>query len=94
MAASGRAGKPLHPTNLHVNRELYPLDTVQSRTPAPSGSSTGSTARSASDKEWEKKVSAMILLNLSKLFGTELRTLQDLSRYRRALAKKEVPLPA
>ena len=94
MAASGRAGKPLHPTNLHVNRELYPLDTVQSRLPDPEWLEHWLDSQICFDKEWEKKVSAMILLNLSKLFGTELRTLQDLSRYRRALAKKEVLLPA
>ena len=94
MAASGRAGKPLHPTNLHVNRELYPRDTVQSRLPDPEWLEYWLDSQIRFDKEWEKKVSDMILLNLSKLFGTELRTLQDLSRYRRALAKKEVPLPA
>ncbi|MET0441248.1 MAG: ferritin-like domain-containing protein, partial [Casimicrobiaceae bacterium] len=31
MASARRAGKPLHPTNLHVNRDLFPRDTVQSR---------------------------------------------------------------
>ena len=46
------------------------------------------------DRGWEKKVSDMILLNLSKLFGIELRSLQDLSRYRRSLARKAAPLPA
>lgn len=35
MAASARAGKPLHPTNLHVNQSLFPNDTVQSRLPDP-----------------------------------------------------------
>ena len=30
MASSGRSGKPLHPTNLHVNKGLFPNDTVQS----------------------------------------------------------------
>ena len=35
MTSPGRAGKPLHPTNLHVNRELFPNDTVQSRMPEP-----------------------------------------------------------
>ncbi len=94
MAASGRAGKPLHPTNLHVNRELYPRDTVQSRLPDPEWLEYWLDNQIRFDKEWEKKVSAMILLNLSKLFGVELRSLQDLSRYRRALARKAAPLPA
>jgi len=94
MAASGRAGKPLHPTNLHVNRELYPRDTVQSRLPDPEWLEYWLGSQIRFGKEWEKKVSDMILLNLSKLFGVELRSLQDLSRYRRSLAKKAAPLPA
>jgi len=94
MAASGRAGKPLHPTNLHVNRELYPRDTVQSRLPDPEWLEHWLDSQIRFDRSWEKKVSDMILLNLSKLFGTELRSLQDLSRYRRALARKAAPLPA
>jgi len=86
MAASGRAGKPLHPTNLHVNRELYPKDTVQSRLPDPEWLEQWLDSQIRFDRAWEKKVSDMILLNLSKLFGVELRSLQDLSRYRRGLA--------
>ena len=35
MASSGKSGKPLHPTNLHVNKTLFPNDTVQSRLPDP-----------------------------------------------------------
>lgn len=94
MAASGRAGKPLHPTNLHVNRELYPRDTVQSRLPDPEWLEHWLDSQIRFDRDWEKKVSDMILLNLSKLFGLELRSLQDLSRYRRTLARKAAPLPA
>lgn len=94
MAASGRAGKPLHPTNLHVNRELYPRDTVQSRLPDPEWLEYWLDSQIRFDRGWEKKVADMILLNLSKLFGVELGSLQDLSRYRRALARKAAPLPA
>lgn len=36
MASSDRSRKPLHPTNLHVNKNLFPNDTVQSRLPDPS----------------------------------------------------------
>src|SRR5512147_972081 len=35
MASGGRAGKPMHPTNLHVSKAHFPLDTVQSRLPDP-----------------------------------------------------------
>ena len=94
MAASGRAGKPLHPTNLHVNRELYPKDTVQSRLPDPEWLEQWLDSQIRFDRAWEKKVADMILLNLSKLFGVELRSLQDLSRYRRGLARRAVAPPA
>ncbi|MEB0162550.1 ferritin-like domain-containing protein, partial [Glaciimonas sp. CA11.2] len=35
MASARRTEKPLHPTNLHVNKTLFPNDTVQSRLPDP-----------------------------------------------------------
>ena len=85
MAAAARAGKPLHPTNLHVNQSLFPRDTVQSRLPDPEWLERWLDAQIRFDREWEKKVSDMILLNLSKLFDAPIRTLQDLSRYRRRL---------
>jgi hypothetical protein len=85
MAAAARAGKPLHPTNLHVNQSLFPRDTVQSRLPDPEWLERWLDAQIRFDREWEKKVSDMILLNLSKLFDAPIRTLQDLSRYRRQL---------
>jgi len=31
MASQHRSSKPLHPTNLHVNKSLFPNDTVQAR---------------------------------------------------------------
>ena len=85
MAAAARAGKPLHPTSLHVNEALFPHDTVQSRLPDPEWLERWLDAQIRFDHEWEKKVSDMILLNLSKLFDAPIRTLQDLSRYRRRL---------
>jgi hypothetical protein len=86
MAAAARSGKPLHPTSLHVNASLFPRDTVQSRLPDPAWLERWLDTQIRFDREWEKKVSDMILLNLSKLFDAPIRTLQDLSRYRRALA--------
>jgi hypothetical protein len=86
MAAAARSGKPLHPTNLHVNESLFPNDTVQSKLPDPAWLERWLDAQIRFDREWEKKVSAMILLNLSKLFDAPIRTLQDLSRFRRRLA--------
>jgi hypothetical protein len=86
MAAAARAGKPLHPTNLHVNQSLFPRDTVQSRLPDPEWLERWLDAQIRFDREWERKVSDMILLNLSKLFDAPIRTLQDLARFRRTLS--------
>jgi hypothetical protein len=86
MAAAARAGKPLHPTNLHVNQALFPQDTVQSKLPDPDWLERWLDQQIRFDREWEKKVADMILLNLSKLFDAPIRTLQDLARFRRSLA--------
>jgi hypothetical protein len=86
MAAAARAGKPLHPTNLHVNEALFPNDTVQSRLPDPEWLERWLDRQIRFDRVWAKHVSDMILVNLSELFDAPIRTLQDLSRLRRRLA--------
>ena len=35
MASASRTAQAMHPTNLHVNKALFPNDTVQSRLPEP-----------------------------------------------------------
>jgi hypothetical protein len=87
MASSARTGKPLHPTNLHVNRELYPRDTVQSKLPDPEWLERWLDQQIEFDKVWEAKVVASILRNLSTLFHRTLGTVQDLNRYRKELAQ-------
>ena len=88
MTASARSGKPLHPTNLHVCQDLFPNDTVQSRLPDPEWLENWLDHQIHFDKEKEEKVTKMIMLNLSLLFGQEFKSGQDLSRYRKELAKK------
>ncbi len=85
MASAGRTSKPLHPTNLHVNQSLYPQDTVQSKLPDPVWLEHWLDKQINFDKAWETKVVAMILVNLSKLFGRPIKTLQELNRFRREL---------
>ncbi len=85
MASSGRSGKPLHPTNLHVNQTLFPNDTVQSRLPDPAWLERWLDVQIQFDREWEGKVVKMILHNLSSLFGRSLESLSDLNRYRKTL---------
>ena len=87
MASSGRSGKPLHPTNLHVNRSLFPQDTVQSRLPDPAWLERWLDQQIRFGQEWEGRVVRMILKNLSLLFDRSLESATDLSRYRRELAR-------
>ncbi|MCG8996487.1 ferritin-like domain-containing protein [Laribacter hongkongensis] len=86
MASSGRSGKPLHPTNLHVSQALFPNDTVQSRLPDPDWLEAWLTGKIRFGAEWEARVVGGILRNLSSLFGIELDSLQALNRYRKSLA--------
>lgn len=85
MASSGRSGKPLHPTNLHVNKDLFPNDTVQSRLPDPSWLERWLDQQIQFDKEWEGRVVKMILHNLGSLFGRTFSTLGELNQFRKSL---------
>ena len=87
MASSGRSGKPLHPTNLHVNREMFPNDTVQARLPDPDWLEHWLDGQIRFGKDWEAKVVSMILKNLSLLFGRTIDSIQDLNRYRREISR-------
>ena len=91
QANSQRSAKALHPTNLHVNQALYPQDTVQSRLPDPQWLERWLDGQIAFDREWESRVVRMILRNLSQLFERQLRSVQELNRYRKALAVRAAP---
>jgi hypothetical protein len=86
MASPHRAGKPLHPTNLHVNKGLFPNDTVQSRLPDPAWLERWLDRQIRFDETWERKVVGMILHNLSALFGETFESVQQLNRFRKSLA--------
>jgi hypothetical protein len=86
MASPRRAGKPLHPTNLHVNQMLFPNDTVQSRLPDPAWLERWLDEQIAFDASWEKRVIGMILHNLGSLFEQTFESVQQLNRFRKSLA--------
>ena len=86
MASAGRSSKPLHPTNLHVNKDLFPNDTIQSRLPDPEWLEHWLDQQIRFDRDWEQKVVTVILRNLSLLFGREFESVKDLNRFR-----KEIP---
>jgi len=88
MASSNRRGRALHPTNLHVNKSLFPNDTVQSRLPDPSWLQHWLDRQIDFDEQWEKRVVAMILRNLSSLFGQPFASVAQLNRFRKSLAAR------
>ena len=91
MASAHRTPQALHPTNLHVNKDMYPQDTVQSKLPSPGWLENWLDNQIQFDKEWEGKVSSRILHNMSLLMETSFNTVQDLNRYRKGLAKDATP---
>ncbi len=87
MASARRSSKALHPTNLHVNKSLFPNDTVQSRLPDPGWLERWLDHQICFDDVWEGKVIDRILHNLSLLFERSFQSVQDLNRYRKELAR-------
>jgi hypothetical protein len=85
MASAKRSSKALHPTNLHVNKALFPTDTVQSRLPDPQWLERWLDHQIKFDEQWETKVIDRILHNLSLLLERSFTTVQDLNRYRKEL---------
>ncbi len=84
MASSGLSGKALHPTNLHVNKSLFPNDTVQGRLPDPAWLDRWLAEQIHFDADWERRVVRTILRSLSSLFGETFDTVRDLNRFRKA----------
>ena len=85
LMASPRSSRAMHPTNLHVNKSMFPEDTVQSRLPDPGWLERWLNEQIRFDSEWEQRVVNAILRKLSGLLGVALDTVADLRRYRRGL---------
>ncbi len=88
MASARRTAQALHPTNLHVNKALYPLDTVQSRLPDPEWLAQWLDNQIRFDATWENKVVERILHNMSLLMEHSFATVQELNKYRKTLARE------
>ena len=88
MASARRTSQALHPTNLHVNKDLFPNDTVQSRLPDPSWLERWLDGQIQFDAGWESKVVERILHNMSLLFEQSFANVQELNRYRKSLTSK------
>jgi hypothetical protein len=87
MASARRTAQALHPTNLHVNKSLFPLDTIQSRVPNPEWLEHWLDTQIHFDAVWETKVVERILHNLGLLMERSFTTVQELNKFRKELAK-------
>ncbi len=88
MASARRTAQALHPTNLHVNKNLFPRDTIQSRLPNPEWLEHWLDTQIKFDAVWEGKVVERILHNMSLLMNQSFKTVQELNRYRKELGRE------
>ena len=88
MASARRTAQAMHPTNLHVNKALFPRDTVQSRMPNPEWLEHWLDQQIKFDAAWETRVVDRILHNLSLLLERSFSTVQELNKYRKELARE------
>ena len=86
MASARRTAQALHPTNLHVNKTLFPRDTVQSRLPNPEWLEHWLDQQIRFDAVWETKVVERILHNLSLLMDRSFKSVQELNRFRKEIS--------
>jgi hypothetical protein len=94
MASARRTSQALHPTNLHVNKDLFPRDTIQSRLPDPAWLEQWLDTQIKFDTAWETKVVDRLLHNMSLLLAQSFKTVQDLNRYRKELNREAAALAA
>ncbi|MFZ9297914.1 MAG: ferritin-like domain-containing protein [Hylemonella sp.] len=91
MASARRTAQALHPTNLHVNKAMFPQDTIQSRLPDPGWLERWLDRQINFDASWEKKVVERILHNLSLLLDRSFSSVQELNRFRKELERGAAP---
>lgn len=72
-----------HPTNLHVNKSLFPLDSIQSRLPDPEWMEHWLNSQIKFDTRSEEKVATMILNKVSTLLNIKLESVSDLRQFRK-----------
>jgi hypothetical protein len=93
MASAARAGKPMHPTNLHVNKDMFPLDTVQSKLPDIGWLEHWLDNQIKFDKLCEGKVVQAIFAKLGTLYERAIADAADLKRFRKEILAR-MPQPA
>jgi hypothetical protein len=93
MASARRTAQALHPTNLHVNKLLFPRDTIQSRLPDPEWLEQWLSQQIQFDAVWESKVVERILHNMSLLMDRSFASVQELNRFRKEVSAKLAQAP-
>ena len=88
LMTNARLNKAMHPTNLHVNKEMFPEDTVNGKLPDPEWLENWLNNEIIFDDSWEKKVNKAVLNSLSNLFRAKLESTQELRDYRRKILTK------
>jgi hypothetical protein len=91
MASAARHGKPLHPTNLHVNKGLFPDDTVQSKLPDPEWLERWLDHQIRFDRLAEGKVINTIFAKLSTLYDRTIESANDLNRLPQGADRSPAP---
>jgi hypothetical protein len=86
LMTNSRLNKAMHPTNLHVNKEMFPHDTVNEKLPDPKWLEHWLNNEIQFNDQWEKKVSLAILSSISNLFDISCKTSQELRDYRKSLS--------
>jgi hypothetical protein len=81
LMTNARINRAMHPTNLHVNKTLYPNDTVNGRLPDPAWVEEWLRKEICFDRTWEKRVEDAILENFSSAFGQRFESSHDLRRF-------------
>ena len=94
MANKRRTAQALHPTNLHVNAQMFPRDTVQSHLPDPAWLEQWFDQQIQFDAVWESKVVERILHNMSLSMERSFTSVQELNRYRKELLRSLTPSAA
>ncbi|HSW93543.1 MAG TPA: ferritin [Gammaproteobacteria bacterium] len=83
LMTNARLNKAMHPTNLHVNKSLFPNDTVNGKLPDPGWLEHWLNHEILFDEPWENKVNRAVLNSFSHLFQVKFESTQALREYRK-----------
>jgi len=92
LMTNARLNKALHPTNMHVNKSMFPHDTVNGKLPDPLWLESWLDHEIKFDKAWEEKVTRGVLSSMASLLCISCDSTHALRQYRKALMLKTYPL--